>query len=1819
MVGTPPVARPDTATVLQATPVTVPVLQNDSPGVNGDGVEGTLDPASVRLVGAGGALVTTLTVPGVGTYTANPDGTITFTPVNTFTGTAPPVTYQVTGSFGNTARSTLTITANPAAPEANPDTATTPQNVNVTLNPAANDTPGQTGAAIAPASVRLLDGTGAPVTTLTTAAGTYTVDTATGAVTFDPVPGFTGTTAPVPYRVADVNGVTADSTITITVTPVTPDAEPDAVVTPANVPVTIPVLGNDTPGRPDAPLDPASVVLVDPATGAEVTTLTLAGVGTFTVNPATGAVTFTPAAGFTGSVPTVAYRVADANGTVAESSISVTVGTGPVARPDQPGTVQGRPVTFDPLANDSPGSGGAALDPASVRLLDPATGAPVTTVTIPGQGTFTVNPNGTITFTPVPTFAGETTPPVSYQVADANGALATGAIQVEVAAAPPTANPDEATTSQGNPVTIDPVTNDTPGVSGAALDRTTVRLIDPATGNPVTTLTVPGEGTFTVNTANGLVTFTPLPTFAGDEVVGYQIADANGTVVRSTITITVDALAPTAAPDTATTPGGTPVTTNVLANDTADPDAPIVPNTLRLVAPGGALVTTLGTAAGTYTANPNGTITFTPAAGFSGTAPAVTYSIADDNGTRATSTYTVTVGAGATAAPDAPTTSQGAPVTFDPLANDDPGEDGAGTPGSFVPGTLRLLDAAGNPVVTLGVAGVGTYTVNPNGTITFTPLPGFTGTAPAVTYQVQNTFGATASSTITVTVAAVTPVANPDTATTAQNVDVTTGVVANDTPGSATVPLVPASLRLVDGGTLVSTLTVPGVGTYTANPDGSITFDPVPAFTGPAPAVTYSVADANGTRVTSTYTVTVTAVTPVANPDTAGTPLGDPVTVDVLGNDTPGAPGAALVPGSVRLVGAGGSLVTTLATPAGTFTANPDGTITFTPAAGFTGPAPAVTYSVADANGTRVTSTLTVTVGGGAVAAPDTGTTLQGVAVTVPVLANDTPGDDGTGTPGTLVPATLRLLDAAGNPVTTLTVPGVGTYTATPGGTVTFTPVPAFTGTAPAVAYQVADSFGNVATGSLTVTVAPAAPAVAPDAPTTGQGQPVTFNPAANDGPGPSGAAVVPSTLRLLDAAGNPVTTLTVAGVGTYTVNPATGAVTFTPVPGFTGTAPPVTYRVLDANGVPGTSTITVTVTAITPIARPDSAVTPAGAPVTVNVLGNDSPGDPAEPLDPTSVRLLDAAGNPVTTLTLAGTGTFTVNTTTGAVTFTPAAGFTGAVPPVTYQVADANGTTAQSTLSVTVGLGPVARPDSPTTTQSQPVTFDPLANDSPGSGGAALDPTTVRLVDPATGTPVTTVTLAGVGTFTVNPATGAITFTPVPGFTGVTPPVTYQVADANGVVAQSAVQVTVAAAPPTANPDTATTPQGVPVTVNPAANDTPGASGAALDPASVFLLDPATGTYVRTVTLAGVGTFAADPATGVVTFTPVPAFTGTTPPVTYRIADANGSTATSTITVVVGPVVPVARPDTATTGQDVTVRTNVLGNDSPGDPADPLVPSTLRLVDANGALVTTLVVAGVGTYTANPDGTITFDPLPTFTGTAPAVTYSVADANGTRATSTYTVTVNADAPVARDDRVTTTPGQSVTIRVLGNDDGGSSGLDPATVQLIDPATGRPADTVTVAGVGTWTVNDDGTVTFTPAPGFEGEASIDYQVADAQGRLTTATITVDVEAVPTTPPTTPPTTTPPSTGPISPNPTSPTSPAPTSPGAPTPPVTNPPPQPAPNPPGGGGNGPLPNTGAAVLGVVGIGLIALAGGSVLAFASRRRRRDEVDAGLDIRDV
>ena len=529
-------------------------------------------------------------------------------------------------------------------------------------------------------------------------------------------------------------------------------------------------------------------------------------------------------------------------------------------------------------------------------------GTPVASGSNPAGGSITMNPDGTYTFT-------GTTPGVyTYQVPVCAQGQSTGCptetLQITVnnpnaTNNAPIANPDYATTNVGTPVTVNSLANDRSGNAGTTLNPGSVTVVGQ-----------PANGTTTVDPATGAITYTPNAGFVGEDVLTYRVCD-NGNPAQcatTTQTITVQPAGATnttvAVDDYNQTRAGVAVSGNVRTND-SDPQG----NTQTVTAQ-----TANVAGKGTLQLNADGTYTFTPAAGFTGPVDFV-YTTCDNGTPQACASATlhilVTAPTGDTN-PDFNVTTVNVPVTGSVRTND---EVPAGT-------------TYGTPVASGSNPAGGSITMNPDGTYTFT------GTTPGVyTYEVpvcapgQSTGCPTETLTVTVTNPSdvnAAPVANPDFNTTNQGTPVTTNVLANDRPGTPTDQLNPGSVTVVGQ---------PANGTTTVDPaTGAITYTPNAGFVG-EDVLTYRVCDNSNPAQCSTTTVTYT-VNPTGTPaevvavdDYATTSGTTPVSGNVLTNDNPG--GSTLTvsnPGTYTVDGKG------------TLVLNANGTYTFTPVNGFTGP-----------------------------------------------------------------------------------------------------------------------------------------------------------------------------------------------------------------------------------------------------------------------------------------------------------------------------------------------------------------------------------------------------------------------------------------------------------------------------------------------------------------------------------------------------------------------------------------------------------------------------------------------------------------------------------------------------------------------------------------------------------------------------------------------------------------------------------------------------------------------------------------------------------------
>ena len=177
----------------------------------------------------------------------------------------------------------------------------------------------------------------------------------------------------------------------------------------------------------------------------------------------------------------------------------------------------------------------------------------------------------------------------------------------------------------------------------------------------------------------------------------------------------------------------------------------------------------------------------------------------------------------------------------------------------------------------------------------------------------------------------------------------------------------------------------------------------------------------------------------------------------------------------------------------------------------------------------------------------------------------------------------------------------------------------------------------------------------------------------------------------------------------------------------------------------------------------------------------------------------------------------------------------------------------------------------------------------------------------------------------------------------------------------------------------------------------------------------------------------------------------------------------------------PVATDDVGETEEDTAVNIAVLANDS----------------DPDGHALTVAEVDDPLHGTAQIDGDqITYTPDADFNGEDVFV-YHVADTFEYDTPATVVVTVNPvqDAPRPVDDVALTTPGMPVTLDVLNNDQEPDG--EPLTISHV----GAGGDGVAVS-------NGDGTVTYTPNPGFDGVDTFEYTVADPHGATGSATVEV---------------------------------------------------------------------------------------------------------------
>lgn len=170
------------------------------------------------------------------------------------------------------------------------------------------------------------------------------------------------------------------------------------------------------------------------------TVLEVPGEGTWRIDLATSTVVMTPEDDLRGAATPVGVT---ARGIYADNPVDSTlqvIVSSVIATPrdDEGRTAPGRPVTVDPLSNDTAGSGAQPLVPESVRIgslsatnLSELEDSRGTRLLIPGEGEYTVGENGAVTFQPEEGFTGRTTS-ITYEVSDSEGVPVHASLTIDV-------------------------------------------------------------------------------------------------------------------------------------------------------------------------------------------------------------------------------------------------------------------------------------------------------------------------------------------------------------------------------------------------------------------------------------------------------------------------------------------------------------------------------------------------------------------------------------------------------------------------------------------------------------------------------------------------------------------------------------------------------------------------------------------------------------------------------------------------------------------------------------------------------------------------------------------------------------------------------------------------------------------------------------------------------------------------------------------------------------------------------------------------------------------------------------------------------------------------------------------------------------------------------------------------------------------------------------------------------------------------------------------------------------------------------------------
>lgn len=1140
--------------------------------------------------------------------------------------------------------------------------------------------------------------------------------------------------------------------------------------------------------------------------------------------------------------------------------------------------------------------------------------------------------------------------------------------------------------------------------------------------------------------------------------------------------------------DTANLTGSLFVPNGTATGDT-DPDGDTITVSQVDGAPAGVGNPVAASNGGLFTINANGTYIFDQNGEFDDLAvgeirvTTITYQISDGEGGFDNATVTLSV----TGTNDAPIALNDTGVTDEDTAISINAAAGLITSNDSDPDTndtLVVSQVNGVPAnvgAQITLASGALLTVNANGSYDYDPNGAFENLAvgasatESFTYTVSDGNGGTDQATVTLTINGVNdvPTAVDDTNSVDEDaqlsVPAATGLITtNDTDPDADTLIVSAINGV--GASVGTSVVLPSGALLTVNADGSYVYDPNGQFESLAvgetdtDSFTYTIDDGNGGTSTATVTLTIDGandVPTVVDPLNPGTPPVDPNNIIPDVTYTDGQPTLTIDAGLYIVDPDGDPLIfSATGLPPGLSINTTTGEITGSLDAG---------ASIGGSDPVNAPGVYNVVITGLDIHGASISTTVDYTITNVdPVAVNDTGTTDEDNTvTGNVITGPGTDSDGApdSDPLVVSQVNGAianvgGPVTGSTGGTFVINPDGSWT-------FDPGNDFSGLGLGDsrdTTITYQVSDSNGGYDTATLT----VTVD-GANDAPlvgGPLAAltATDGETITPIDttaAFSNPASvTLTYSATGLpagLAIDPVTGIVsgTIDNSASLTGVFP-VTIGATQSGGQLVETTLVITVANAAPIALDDTVSTPTSTPVVINTLVNDADGAPdSDPLTITQIT------------TPSANGTVVINPD-GTLTYTPAGAFTG-TDTITYEVSDGEGGLDTATITISVGI---AAPDTPVATPITPVTLSDGETITPiDVSGSFTDPNSDVLIFSAVNLPTG---------LSIDPGTGQITGM-VDNNASANGPFTVVITahDPAGNQVSQQMTINVSNPLPVAANDSADTALNTPVTLVPLANDTD-PDGDTLDVALINL-QPSNGTVAINTD-------------GTITYTPNGGFTGTDS-FTYILEDANGGRDEATVSInvgIVGPDTPVATPLTPQTVDEgsLIVPIDVSGNFT--DPnGDPLTFTATGLPDGLSIDPNTGQITGAPLNDASASGP--------YTAQVTAV-----DPTGNQVTQSIVINVNNPAPTGVADNAVTPIDTPVTINVLANDSDPDG--DPLSVSSTTP----PAN-------GSVVVNADGTVTYTPDPGFSGTDTFNYTVIDAQGSTSTATVTLDVSATPTVP------------------------------------------------------------------------------------------------------